>query len=208
MRGKTVVFEGPEGCGKTTQAKKALYYIRKNRKKAVLLREPGGTVISEKIRDILLSTSSKNMAPETEFLLYEAARAQVCREKIEKYLKKGYTVLLDRFFLATVVYQGYARGIEKNLIKRLNSYTAGRVKPDLTFVYDVSAKKAADRMKNRGKKDRMEKESLKFHNKVRAGYLKEARKMKKCVIINTDNNDTDGVFNSTVKELKRRRIIN
>ena len=208
MRGKTVVFEGPEGCGKTTQAKKALNYMRKNRKKAVLLREPGGTRISEKIRGILLDTGSKKMFPETEMLLYEAARAQVCREKIEKYLKKGYTVLLDRFFLATVVYQGYARGIDRNLIKRLNSYTAGKVKPDLTFVYDVSAKEAAARMKKRGKKDRMEKESLKFHGKVRAGYLKEARKMKKCVIVKTDNKSAGAVFNSTAKELKRRRIIN
>ena len=151
MAGKVVVFEGPEGCGKSTQAKKALIYIRKNRKKAVLLREPGGTRISEKIRDIILSPVNKEMRPETELLLYEAARAQICGEKIAGLLKKGFVVVLDRFFLATNVYQGYARGLNKRIIEFLNRYTTQNVKVNLTLVYDVTLAEAKRRMRKKKK---------------------------------------------------------
>ena len=206
MAGKVVVFEGPEGCGKSTQAKKALIYIRKNRKKAVLLREPGGTRISEKIRDIILSPVNKEMRPETELLLYEAARAQICGEKIAGLLKKGFVVVLDRFFLATNVYQGYARGLNKRIIEILNRYTTQNVKVNLTLVYDVTLAEAKRRMRKK-KKDRMEKEKAAFHKKVRAGYLKEAKKTKNCRVIKTDGKSAGEVFEETKALLKKKRIV-
>ena len=204
MPGKLLVFEGPEGSGKSTQAAKILKYIRKKKRKTVLLREPGGTAISEKIRKIILSTKNSKMSPKAELLLYEAARAQIYNEKIRVLLKKGYIVILDRFFLATIVYQGYARGLDKKTIRELNSYTTDNIKPDLTIVYDVSMSEAARRMKKRGEKDRMEKESAKFHLKVRFGYLREAKKMKRCAVIKTDNKNLKQVFEETKALLKKR----
>ncbi|HRU39618.1 MAG TPA: dTMP kinase, partial [Candidatus Goldiibacteriota bacterium] len=122
MAGKIIVFEGPEGCGKTTQAKKALEFIRKKTKKAVLLREPGGVEISEKIRDIILDVKNSRMSPKTELFLYEAARSQVVAEKILPYIKKGFIVLLDRYYLATTVYQGYGRGMDRQFIAAMNFF--------------------------------------------------------------------------------------
>jgi dTMP kinase len=203
MTGKLIVFEGPEGSGKTTQAQKMLEFIRKNNKKVVLLREPGGTEISEKIRNIILDPKHDSMAAKAELLLYEAARAQIVEEKIKMFLNKGYYVLLDRFFLATVVYQGYGRGIDRKMIHMLNTFAADGLFPDATIVYDVTPKEAERRMQARGKKDRMELMEKKFHVRVRAGYLKEARKMKWCSVIDTNGKTLDEVFEETGKKLKR-----
>jgi dTMP kinase len=203
MAGKLVVFEGPEGCGKTTQAQKMLEFIRGKGRKVVLLREPGGTAISEKIRGIILDPGHSAMAAKAELFLYEAARAQIVEEKIKMFLDKGTIVLLDRFFLATIVYQGYGRGIDKKMINMLNTFAADGLNPDITIVYDVTPKEADRRIALRGKKDRMEREKQKFHGRVRSGYLKEAGKMKKCAIITTDGKSIDMVFDETVKKLKR-----
>jgi len=206
LPGKIVVFEGPEGSGKSTQAKKALNYLRKKGKKAVLLREPGGTRISEKIRSIILDPKHREMSPETELLLYEAARAQVCREKIIPFLKKGYTVILDRFFTATNVYQGRARGLSLKMIKILNDYAVGSIKTGLVIIYDVSLKEAAKRMGAR-KKDRMENEKAAFHLKVRKGYLAEARKEKNAAVITTDGKTSAEVFKETIALLNKKRAV-
>jgi dTMP kinase len=203
MAGKLIVFEGPEGCGKSTQAQKVLEFIRKNGKKVVLLREPGGTAISEKIRGIILDPSHSAMTAKAELLLYEAARAQIVEEKIKMFLDKGYIVILDRFFLATIVYQGYGRGIDKKLINLLNTFAADGLSPDATIVYDVTPSDAERRIKERGKKDRLENETRAFHSRVRAGYLKEAKKLKKCTIIMTDGKTPDAVYEETLKKLKK-----
>ncbi|MCX8093377.1 MAG: dTMP kinase [Candidatus Goldbacteria bacterium] len=202
MKGKLIVFEGPEGCGKTTKAKMVYNFFKKKNKKVVLLREPGGIKISEQIRKIILNPKNKNMCALTELLLYEAARAQLVCEKIKPLLKKGYIVLMDRFYLATTVYQGYGRGISKKIIDYLNNLVTQNIKPDLTIIYDVSRKEALKRLSEREKKDRIEQESSSFHNKIRRGYLKEG-KLINAVIIKTDGKSASEVFDITKKVLFR-----
>ena len=206
MNGRLVVFEGPEGCGKTTQVKKTLIFMRKQGIKAVHLREPGGNMISEKIRDIILDSRHKKMCAKTEMLLYVAARAQIIDEKLAKLLEEGKTVLLDRFYPATVVYQGYARGLDKGIIKTLNRYVLGGIKPDAVIVYDVSLKEAKKRMAVRKTRDRLESENDAFHKKVRRGYLAEAEK-RKYKVIATDGKTAADVFAETREYLKKRKVV-
>jgi len=205
--GALIVFEGPEGSGKSTQLDKLIKYFKKKKSKTVLLREPGGTVISEKIRSIILDRAHTNMSEKTELLLYIACRAQIIGEKITKLLEDGYTILQDRFYLATIVYQGYARGIDRKWIDELNKYALGGLKEDLTIIYDVTQAEAQKRMKKRVKKDRLDEEDAEFHTKVRDGYLKEAKKMENCIVISTDNKDEDSVFKETLYHLERKGFI-
>jgi dTMP kinase len=200
MAGKIIVFEGPEGCGKTTQAKKTLDFIKKKKKKVVLLREPGGVKISEAIRSIILDVKNRKMSPKTELFLYEAARAQVVSEKISGYLRKGCIVILDRYYLATTVYQGYGRGLDRKMIAAMNFFATEGARPSLTIIYDVSPAEAAKRMKKRGKKDRIELERGGFHKRVRDGYLKESKSPGR-VLIKTDGLGPEEVFEHTVKVL-------
>jgi dTMP kinase len=207
VKGKIVVFEGPEGCGKSTQAKRIYEFIKEKNNKVILLREPGGTVISEKIRDVILDMKHKEMSSKTELLLYIASRAQIIHEKIKKLLEKGYIVLLDRFFLATVVYQGYARGLDIKMINSLNKFVLDGIKVDKTIIYDVSMNEARKRMKKRSKHDRLDAEREKFHVKVRVGYLTEAKKMKKCTVISTDHKAVDDVFAVSITCLQDAGVI-
>jgi dTMP kinase len=202
LRGKLIVFEGPEGCGKTKKAKMFFDFLKRKNKKVVLLREPGSIKISEQIRKIILDPQNKNMCNLTELFLYEAARAQLVHEKIKPLLKKGYIILMDRFYLATVVYQGYGRGINRNIITYLNNLSVDGIKPDLTIIYDVSRKEAVKRMKKREKKDRIEMENGRFHDRVRHGYLTEG-KLIKAKIIDTDGKSVEEIFNVTKKILLR-----
>ncbi len=205
--GALIVFEGPEGSGKSTQLERLIKYFKKKKAKTVLLREPGGTVISEKIRSIILDRAHTNMSEKTELLLYIACRAQIIAEKINKLLDEGYTILQDRFYLATIVYQGYARGIDRKWIDELNRFAMGGLKEDLTIIYDVTLAEAKKRMKKRAKTDRLDEEAAEFHTKVRDGYLKEAKKMDNCIVISTDNKDVDSVFKETIYHLERKGFI-
>ncbi len=207
MKGKLIIFEGPEASGKSTQALKIFKYIRAKHKKTTLLREPGGTVISEKIRAIILDPKHKNISFKTEFLLYIASRAQIIEEKIKGFLKSGFIVLLDRFTLSTLVYQGYARNIDKKIIHGLNKFVLDGIRPDLTIVYDVSLNEAEKRMAKRGKKNRLDLEKKVFHAMVRLAYLNEAKKMRNCTIIKTDNKNFEQIFNETLLCLGKKRII-
>ncbi len=207
MKGKLIVFEGPEGSGKTTHAKH-LYDLMKNmRKNGVLLREPGGTEISEQIRSIILSVKNRKLSAKAELLLYEAARCQIMEEKIIPALEKGVSVILDRFCLSTMAYQGYGRGLEKDVIRKLNSFASAGIKPDITVVYDVSYGEAQGRMKKRGAKDRMELEKRPFHEAVRRGYLREAAKIEHCLVIQTDGLGEQQVFELTLEALHKRKIF-
>jgi dTMP kinase len=205
--GKLIVFEGGEGSGKSTQLERLFKYFKQKSAKTVLLREPGGTPISEKIRSVILDRAHKNMSEKTELLLYIACRAQIVEEKLKPLIEDGYTVLLDRFYLATIVYQGYARGIDRKWIDELNRYSLAGLKEDFTVIYDVTLSEAAKRMKKRVKRDRLDEEASEFHKKVRDGYLKEAKKMDSCVVISTDNKDEDCVFKETIFHLERKGII-
>ncbi len=181
-KGYFITFEGAEGSGKSTQIKKAAEFLKKKGKSVVLLREPGSARISEAIREIILNKDFTEMSPCTELLLYLAARAQIVHEKIVPALEQGKVVICDRFEDSTWAYQGYGRGFDLKHIDRVSELLVrGPIKPQLTFLLDIDPAKG---MKRGGRHDRMEKQSLKFHRKVRAGFLDIARKnRKRCVMI-------------------------
>mgnify|MGYP002622172253 CR=1 FL=1 len=183
MKNKKYIFitiEGGEGCGKTTQSKLLKKYLEDKGFKVILTREPGGSTVAEQVRTILLNPSFK-VVPLCELMLYEASRAQHLEEIIKPNLKNGCVVICDRFTDSTLAYQGYARKLDKNIINKLNDIASCGIKPDITFYLDVKPEEGIKRAKSvyKGKLtggDRIEKESINFHNKVREGFLKLAKK--------------------------------
>jgi len=184
MAGFFITFEGIDFCGKTTQAKKLANYLREKGYEVVLIREPGGEKISEKIRKILLSERNKEMTHMTELLLYIASRAQLTQRIILPALKEKKIVICDRYSDSTLAYQGYGRGLNKSMIKNLNQVASSGLSPNLTILLDVPVKVCLKRKaKEKKGKDRLEKEKLEFHQKIRDGYLKIAQKNKKRIKI-------------------------
>jgi len=171
MKGKFITFEGSEGCGKSTQSKLLYEYLKSKGYKLVYIREPGGTRISEKIRDILLAPEN-HISPIAETLLYMAARAQIVDEIIKPALKKGKIVICDRFLDSTLAYQGYGLGIDIKVIKTIGNFVTGGIKPNLTIFLDLPVQEGLKYRKF--SKDRIEKRSYLYHLKVRKGYLKLA----------------------------------
>ncbi len=173
-RGLFITFEGVEGCGKSTQITLLHQYLESLRYDVEETREPGGTPIAEAIRDVLLSPDNASMSPVTELLLYEAARAQHVAERIRPALAAGRIVLCDRFSDSTTAYQGAGRGLSGEALRVLHAIATGDVCPDLTLVLDVPAQVGLARATRGGAPDRIEQESLAFHERVRAGYLRLA----------------------------------
>ena len=174
MKGSFISFEGIEGTGKTIQSKLLYEHFRKTGYTVILTEEPGGTRIGLKIRDVLLSVENKEITPVTELLLYNASRAQHLKELILPALNEGGIVITDRFSDSTVAYQGYGRGIDSKLIDSLERMVTEGLKPDITLLLDLDAETGLLRNKGINKTDRLELEDLKFHKKVRAGYLQIA----------------------------------
>lgn len=175
MPGFFVTFEGGEGSGKTTQLKALLAGLRSLPVEVVQTRDPGGTAIGNQVRELLLSGENVRMSPLAELLLYEASRAQLVQELIRPALTAHRIVLCDRFTDSTVAYQGYGRGLDLDLIERLNAVAADGLRPDLTFLLDldpaVGLARVAERVTQpRRRRDRLEAEVLEFHQRVRAGY--------------------------------------
>ena len=189
-----ITFEGIDFSGKTTQAKKLANYLREKGysakggsafgREVVLIREPGGERISEKIRKILLSEKNREVTHTTELLLYLASRAQLTQRVILPSLREKKVVICDRYSDSTLAYQGYGRGLNKSMIKNLNQVASSGLSPDLTILLDVPVKVCLKRKaKEKKGKDRLEKEKLEFHQKIRDGYLKIAQKNKKRIKI-------------------------
>jgi dTMP kinase len=173
LRGAFVTFEGVEGSGKSTQLRRLAAHLAAKGIPHVLTREPGGTPLADEIRRLLLSPRDEAVFPETELLLYEAARAQHVRGFILPALDSGSAVLCDRFFDATTAYQVHARGLDAGQVDRLNRFASGGLTPDLTLLFDLSPEAGFSRLAARGGAvDRMERESLAFHRSVREGYLR------------------------------------
>jgi dTMP kinase len=177
-----ITLEGIEGSGKTTQIDYLVKYFEQVGQRCVTTREPGGTGIGNKIRSILLDPASSDLDSTTELLLYMADRAQHINSLVRPSLADGYTVICDRYFDATVVYQGFARGLDIDLIKRLHALLFNDLKPELTFLLDLEPRQGLARawkQLNSGQRadgeSRFEAERLAFHKKVRAGYLELAR---------------------------------
>jgi dTMP kinase len=172
MKGKFITFEGSEGCGKSTQSRLLYEYLKRKGKRVVYLREPGGTKISERIRKILLDPKN-HINPLCETLLYMAARASIVNQVIKPALLKGKIVVCDRFLDSTLAYQGFGLGVDINFIKYAGNFVTGGIKPDLTIFLDLPIKKGLKYRQSA--KDRIEKRSLKYHLRVRKGYLALAR---------------------------------
>jgi dTMP kinase len=180
-KGIFITIEGGEGSGKTTQSRLLKEYLEKLGRKVLLTREPGGTLFAESIRKILLSPDSRPV-PLSELFLYEAARAQHMDEFVIPALKAGKVVICDRFTDATVAYQGYGRKLDIKLINQLNKEATFGILPNLTIYLDIDPKKGLNKAKFLDKEsygadgDRIERESVVFHNNVRKGYLSQAKK--------------------------------
>lgn len=174
MKGFFISFEGIEGTGKSTQAKLLAENLRKKGHRVIQTMEPGGTKISLKIRELLLSLESREMDHVTELLLYNAARVQHIKEVIEPALKSGDIVITDRFSDSTVAYQGHARGIDLQLIESLDIIATGKLRPDITILFDIDVRTGLARNKELGKSDRLELEDISFHEKVRQGFIQIA----------------------------------
>ncbi len=170
MEGRFITIEGTDGGGKSTQIEKLVEYLKSMGREVVVTREPGGTSISEKLREILLDAKNSEMTDITEALLYAASRAQHVEEKILPAVKEGKIVICDRFLDSSIVYQGYARGLDIEMIKTINSFALNKIKPDITLFFDIRPEIGILRKKNMHDLDRMEQEKIDFHNKVYNGY--------------------------------------
>ncbi len=173
MKNLFITFEGIDGCGKSTQAARLYERLRAESFDVDLYREPGGTLIGEKIRDMLLDSSHVALSPLAELFLYLAARAQITSQRILPSLNKGAIVILDRFIDSSASYQGYARGLGPDLVRYLNRIATGGLVPDITFLFDCDVALAFSRMKT--SYDRLESEGEEFMRRVREGFLSLSR---------------------------------
>lgn len=185
-----ITFEGIEGCGKTTQIKKLQKGLKDRKIPCLLTREPGATKIGFQIRSILLDQKNKKLDPRAELFLYLADRCQHISEKIQPALSQGKWVISDRFWDATVVYQGLARGLNGKVLESLRPWVLGSLWPDKTFLLDCPVDLGLDRAwerinrsKGPKKESRFEEEALSFHEKIRRGYLSLARKDPKRITV-------------------------
>jgi dTMP kinase len=180
-----ITFEGIDFCGKSTQVELLQNYLIERSKNVLLIREPGGTEISEKIRDILLDKKNYKMAMESEILLFSASRAQLVREKIRPFLEQGYYVISDRFHDSTTAYQGYGRGIPIESVNHINSVAIEHTVPDLTFFIDIPVSESVIRknLRHPNELDRIEISHDHFYEKVRTGYLQIAQQEKRFRVI-------------------------
>lgn len=202
-----ITFEGPEGCGKTTQMKLLANCLAEKGSPVVLTREPGGCPIADKIREVLLDAANGGMVPLAELFLYAAARAQHVSEVITPALEAGKIVLCDRFTDATVAYQGHGRQLDLALIEQLNRLATGQLRPHLTILLDCPVEVGLERALARieattgAKEERFEQESIQFHHRVRTGYLQlAAAEPDRFVVIdgNQDIMDVQAAITTTV----------
>ncbi len=175
-KGFLITFEGGEGGGKTTQIVRLRDSLTKAGCDVVVLREPGGTVISEQIREVVLSSKNIGMAFTTEVLLFQAARAQIYREIVLPSLEAEKIVLMDRSRDSSVVYQGLVRGFGEDLIEQLNNISTKETYPNMTLLLDVDVSRGLERRANTGEVNRLDMEAKQFHQQVREAYLSLAKK--------------------------------
>lgn len=174
MTGLFITLEGPEGAGKSTNREYLAQRLRDHGLDVVLTREPGGTPLAERIRELLLTPADERMDSDTELLLVFAARAQHLAQVIRPALSRGAIVLCDRFTDATYAYQGGGRGLSVQRIEQLEHFVQGEMRPDLTLIFDLPVEVGLSRAAARGRLDRFEQEGLGFFEAVRSAYLKRA----------------------------------
>lgn len=178
-----ITFEGIDFSGKSTQAQLFFNHLKRHKKKAILLREPGGTIVSEKIRKILLDKRLDNMTYLSEFLLFSASREQLTSEVILPRLKKGYIVVCDRYYDSSTAYQGYGGKIELKTVQIVNKVASDGLVPDRTYLMNISIDDMNKRKSLRNATDRIEKRKEDYYKKVIKGYLKIASENKKRFLV-------------------------
>ncbi|MCZ6703379.1 MAG: dTMP kinase [Ignavibacteria bacterium] len=199
-----ITFEGIDFCGKSTQIDLLEKHLLNKNKKVLVIREPGGTKISEKIRRMLLDKDNSKMFMETEFLLFSASRSQLVREKIQPYLETGFYVISDRFHDSSSAYQGYGRGISRDVISSINKLVIGKSVPDITFFIDIPVEVAEQRRQQRSTDnlDRIENSNEDFFYRVREGYLKLAEREKRFKVVN-GTKDIEVIHKKIINEIEK-----
>ncbi|MCK9210937.1 MAG: dTMP kinase [Ignavibacteriaceae bacterium] len=199
-----ITFEGIDFCGKSTQVKLLKEFLERKGKIVKIMREPGGTEISEKIREILLDKKHLNLTIETEIFLFSASRAQLVREVIQPYLEKNYFVLSDRFHDSTTAYQGFGREIPLAIVEQINNLVIGNTIPDLTFFIDIPTEEAEKRKHQNSliELDRIEISKKDFYERVRNGYFYLAEKEKRIKVLN-GLQDITSIHNEIIAEVEK-----
>ena len=185
-----IVFEGPEGAGKTSQIKRLEQNLINHNISPILTREPGGTKAADRIRELILDPSLE-INPLSEFLLYSASRAQHVEEVIKPALENNQTVISDRFYGASVAYQGYGRGLDLEFIYDLSKRSTLGIEPDLVLLLDIDPELGLQRIAKRGQKDRLELADISFHKKVRAGFLEQANSKANWQTLNAEQSEPE-----------------
>ena len=196
-----IIFEGIETSGKTTNFNIAVNYLKKKKKSFIKLREPGGSIFSEKIRKLILNKKLK-LNNKTDLLLFYASRS----ENFEKIIKKNYKkkiILIDRFTDSTIAYQHFGMKIDLNIIKMLNKFIIGNFNPDLVFLSTVNSINLKKRLKKRSTLNRYDKFKLNFYSKVQNGYEKISRNKKIYIKINSNKNSINDVKNIIINKLEK-----
>ncbi len=201
MKGLLITFEGIEGSGKSTQIEKLGQTLKSEGIPLVVTREPGGTPICEKIRNILLDKNHHRMVAKTELFLYLSSRAQHFHEVIIPEMENGKIVISDRLADATLAYQGYGRG--ENLIRltELNRYVMNGIEPKITFLLDIDVSIGLSRAGKRGPLNRLDQEKLEFHQRVREGYLQIAKENQHRIQVITGNNSAEAIHKEIMLKL-------
>jgi dTMP kinase len=207
MSGKFIVFEGVEGCGKTTQMQLCSQWLEGLSISVVLTREPGGTGLGKDLRGLLLEKSpSKPVGEVTELLLYAADRAQHIQEELKPNLATGKFILCDRYTDSTIAYQGYGRGLDMSLIHQLNQIATGGLASDLTIWLDVDVEVGLSRKRGQAKLDRIEQETIAFHRRVQRGYT-ELAASNPSRIVRVDGVGSQDVVQKNIQEVLRERVF-
>lgn len=206
MRGKFITFEGCEGVGKSSQIRRLKEYLSKNKIDCVVTREPGGSLVAEKIRGIILDSKNTEMCDITETLLYAAARAQHINDIIKPNLEKGKLVICDRYIDSTYAYQGAGKNLGNDFIAKLNELSANKFYPDLTVFLDLDPIEGFKRKGGANKKDRLENLSIEFHKRVYLGY-KEIQKSEPDRFFSIDASGTEIETHMKIIELLKFKEI-
>ena len=204
-KGRFISFEGIDGCGKSTQVSVLLKKLKLSSKNLVLVREPGGTSISEKIRDILLDKRLNETADRTEALLMTASRAQLTSQIILPSLGKGDIVIADRYYDSTLAYQGGGRKLDIEWLIKLNKFATYNLEPDVTFLIDISPEEALKRKAI--EEDRIEEAGVNFQIRVRKTYLNLSKRFHKRYITIDGHDSPENIHSIIISELKRRKYI-
>ena len=201
-----ITFEGGEGSGKTTCINRVVETLKQQGRDIVLTREPGGTPISEEIRNVILDKKNTDMDPRTEALLYAASRRQHIIQKILPSLKEGKIVISDRFLDSSLAYQGVARGLGIDEIYKVNQYATEGLEPDITFFFDIVPEEGLKRIAANASREvnRLDVEKLSFHHDVRNAFLELAKRFPNRIVIIDASKDRDGVYNDVMNEINKR----